>query len=243
MKGVIIEVDIYSAIRTRYSEGESMRSIARDLGISRQTVKKYCEGATHPEVRKNYQREPDVITDNIKAFILSCLKEDEDENLKKQKHTAKKIYDRLISEKRFTGSYSTIRATVSSLKAERTVPPQSSVPLSYAPGEAIQIDWGEATVYINGQRTKLYTFCGRLCYSCDIFVQVYKASNQETFLEAQQIMFDFFGGTPRRLIFDNAKVAVKEGFGIHAKPQDKYLSFSAHYAFSLDFCNPASGNV
>jgi len=242
MKGVIIEVDIYSAIRTRYSDGESMRSIAKDLGISRQTVKKYCEGATHPEVRKIYQREPDVITDTIKDFILSCFKEDEDENLKKQKHTAKRIYDRLIAEKRFIGSYSTIRATVSSLRAERTVPPQSSVPLSYAPGEAIQIDWGEATVYIDGQRTKLYTFCGRLCYSCDIFVQVYKAANQEAFLEAQQIMFDFFGGTPRRLIFDNAKVAVKEGFGIHAKPQDKYLSFSAHYAFSLDFCNPASGN-
>lgn len=242
MKGVIIEVDIYSAIRTRYSDGESMRSIAKELGISRQTVKKYCEGATHPEVRKNYQREPDVITDKIKAFILSCFREDEDENLKKQKHTAKKIYDRLIVEKRFTGSYSTIRAIVSSLRAERTVPPQSSVPLSYAPGEAIQIDWGEATVYIDGQRTKLYTFCGRLCYSCDIFVQVYKAANQEAFLEAQQLMFDFFGGTPRRLIFDNAKVAVKEGFGIHAKPQDKYLSFSAHYAFSLDFCNPASGN-
>lgn len=242
MKGVIIEVDIYSAIRTRYSDGESMRSIAKDLGISRQTVKKYCEGATHPEVRKNYQREPDVITDKIKAFILSCFSEDEDENLKKQKHTAKKIYDLLITEKRFTGSYSTIRATVSSLRTERTVPPQSSVPLSYAPGEAIQIDWGEATVYIDGQKTKLYTFCGRLCYSCDIFVQVYKAANQEAFLEAQQLMFDFFGGTPRRLIFDNAKVAVKEGFGIHAKPQDKYLSFSAHYAFSLDFCNPASGN-
>ena len=90
MKGVIIEVDIYSAIRTRYSDGESMRSIAKDLGISRQTVKKYCEGATHPEVRKNYQREPDVITDKIKAFILSCFREDDDENLKKQKHTAKK---------------------------------------------------------------------------------------------------------------------------------------------------------
>lgn len=242
MKGVIIEVDIYSAIRTRYSDGESMRSIAKDLGISRQTVKKYCEGATHPEVRKDYQREPDVITDHIKTFILSCFKEDENENLKKQKHTAKKIYDRLLAEKRFSGAYSTIRATVSSLRAERAVPPQSSVPLSYAPGEAIQIDWGEATVYIDGQRTKLYTFCGRLCYSCDMFVQVYRAANQETFLEVQQTMFDFFGGTPRRLIFDNAKVAVKEGFGIHAKPQDKYLSFSAHYAFSLDFCNPASGN-
>ena len=239
---MIIEVDIYSAIRTRYSDGESIRSIAKDLSISRQTVKKYCEGATHPEVRKSYQRSPEIITDNIKAFILACFKEDENENLKKQKHSAKKIYDRLVSEKKFIGAYSTIRATVRTLRDERTVPPQSSVPLSYAPGEAVQIDWGEATVYINGQKTKVYTFCGRLCYSCDMFVQAYKAANTETFLEAQQLMFDFFGGTPRRLIFDNAKVAVKEGFGIQAKPQDKYLSFSAHYAFSLDFCNPASGN-
>lgn len=239
---MIIEVDIYSAIRTRYNEGESIRSIAKSLSISRPTVKKYCEGATHPDVRKDYQREPDVMTKAIEAFILSCFKQDDDENLKKQKHTAKKIYDRLVSERSFNGSYSSVRTAVRSLKAERTVPPQSSVPLSYAPGEAVQIDWGEATAYIDGQKTKLYTFCGRLCYSCDIFVQVYKAANQESFLEAQQLMFDFFGGTPRRLIFDNAKVAVKEGFGIYAKPQDRYLSFSSHYAFSLDFCNPASGN-
>lgn len=239
---MIIEVDIYSAIRTRFINGESKRSIAKSLNISRPTVTKYCEGDTHPDVRKDYQREPDVMTDTIKAFILSCFKQDDDENLKKQKHTAKKIYDRLVSERGFSGSYSSVRTAVRSLKAERTVPPQSSVPLSYTPGEAVQIDWGEATAYIDGQKTKLYTFCGRLCYSCDIFVQVYKAANQESFLEAQQLMFDFFGGTPRRLIFDNAKVAVKEGFGIYAKPQDRYLSFSSHYAFSLDFCNPASGN-
>lgn len=239
---MIIEVDIYSAIRTRYINGESIRSIAKSLNISRQTVTKYCEGDTHPDVRKDYQRAPDVMTEAIKAFILSCFKQDDDENLKKQKHTAKRIYDRLVSERGFNGSYSSVRTAVRTLKGVRTVPPQSSVPLSYMPGEAVQIDWGEATTYIDGQKTKLYTFCGRLCYSCDIFVQVFKAANQETFLEAQQLMFDFFGGTPRRLIFDNAKVAVKEGFGIHAKPQDKYLSFSSHYAFSIDFCNPASGN-
>lgn len=239
---MIIELDIYSAIRTRYLNGESIRSISKSLNISRPTVKKYCEGSTHPEVRKVYQREPDVITNDIKSFILSCFKHDEEENLKKQKHSAKKIFDRLVFERGFLGSYSSVRTAVRTLKDARTVPPQSSVPLYYAPGEAVQIDWGEATVYIDGQKTKLFTFCGRLCYSCDIFVQVYKAANQESFLEAQQLMFDFFGGTPRRLIFDNAKVAVKEGFGVYAKPQDKYLSFSSHYAFSLDFCNPASGN-
>ncbi len=239
---MVIEVDMYSSIRKRYSNGESIRSIARSMGIARQTVKKYCEGSTHPEVRKEYQRAPDVITDDVKNFILSCFKADEEEQLKKQKHTAKRIYDRLVSEMKFSGSYSAIRIAVRQLKSERTVPPQSCVPLAYAPSEAVQVDWGEATAYLDGQKTKLYIFCGRLCYSCDIFVQVYKSPNEETFLEAQQLMFDFFGGVPKRIIFDNAKVAVKEGFGIYAKPQDRYLSFSAHYAFSTDFCNPAKGN-
>jgi len=239
---VIIEVDTYSAIRLRYTKGESIRSISQSLGISRQTVKKYCEGNTHPDVRKTYKRTPVVITSDVESFILSCFKEDETENLKKQRHTAKRIYDRLVDECNFIGSYSAIRDAVRRLKAEHTVPPQSDVPLAYDPGEALQIDWGEATVYLDGQKTKVNLFCARLCNSCDILVQAYRTQNQETFLEAHQRAFDFFAGVPERIIFDNAKVAVKEGFGLYAKPQDKYLSFSAHYAFTLDFCNPAKGN-
>ena len=239
---MIIEMDIYSSIRCRYENGESIRSISKSLGISRQTVKKYCEGDTHPEVRKTYERDPSVITSDISDFIKSCFAADEEEHLKKQKHTAKRIFDRLVEEKQFSGSYSSIRAAVNEIKVESAAPQKSMVPLAYDPGEAIQVDWGEVTIYLNEIKTKLYIFCARLCYSCDIFVQVYKAQNQESFLEAQQLMFDYFGGVPRRVIFDNAKVAVKEGFGIYAKPQDKYLSFSSHYAFSLDFCNPAKGN-
>ena len=55
-------------------------------------------------------------------------------------------------------------------------------------------------------------------------------------------MFDYFGGVPRRLIFDNAKVAVREGFGLRAKATEGYAAFAAHYAFKTDFCNIASGN-
>jgi len=239
---VIIEVDTYAVIRKRYNDGESIRSISNALGVSRQTVKKYCEGFTHPDVRKPYLREPDVVIAEVKQFILNCFKEDEEENISKQKHTARKIYERLKSELKFTGAEVTIRTAVKSLKAERSVPPQSCMPLSYSPEEAIQIDWGEVTVYENGKKFKLQIFCGRLCHSCDIFVQAYLAANEETFLEAQQCMFEYFQGVPKRIIFDNAKVAVKEGFGIYAKPQARYLSFSAHYAFKLDFCNPAKGN-
>lgn len=239
---MIVEMDMYSEIRIRYSKGESIRSISQSLGVSRQTVRKYCEGDTHPESRKEYKRKPSVITEDVEVFILNCFDIDLKENIKKQRHTAKRIYDRLLNEMDFKGSYSTIRATVRKLRAEQSVPPQSDMPLAYEPGEATQIDWGEATIYLGGQKLKINLFCGRLCNSCDIYVQAYRLANQETFLEAQQRMFDYFGGITRRIIFDNAKVAVKEGFGLHAKPQDKYLSFSAHYAFTLDFCNPAKGN-
>lgn len=239
---MIIEVDIYSKIRTLHEEGESQRSIAKHLGISRQTVKKYCEGSTHPEIRKSYTRVHSVITDDINAFIISCLKQDVEERLTKQQHTVKRIFDRLVAEKKFQGSYSAVRETVKQLRTEQIVPPQADIPLEYDAGDAIQIDWGEATIYLDNKKTKINFFCGRLCYSCDIFVQAFFSQNLESFLEAQQRMFDYFRGIPQRLIFDNAKVAVSEGFGLHARATKGYKSFAAHYAFQTDFCNIASGN-
>jgi len=241
-KVMIIEMDIYYQIRSRYNDGESIRSISRSLGISRQTVKKYCKGDTHPSERKPYHRESEVVTQDVIDFVRACLREDQEENLSKQWHTAKRIYDRLVFEKGFKGGESTIRNVVKALRAEMTFLPKADIPLDYDPGDAIQIDWGEATAYINGVKTKVQFFCGRLCFSHAIFVQAFFSQNMEAFLEAQQGMFDFFGGVPARIIFDNAKVAVKEGFGTHAKATDGYKAFAAHYAFKTDFCNIASGN-
>lgn len=234
-------MSLYSQIREAYISGESQRSIARRLKVSRQTVKKYCEGETMPGVRKDYLRAPSVVTPEIEDFIRNCLEVDKEEGLRKQTHTAKRIYDRLVSEVGFTGSYSIVRRVVHEMKAQY-VPAQADMPLQYDPGDAIQIDWGEATIYLRGERKIVQIFCGRLCYSCDIFVMACLNQNAESFLEAQQRMFDHFGGVPRRLIFDNGKVGVKEGFGLHAVAQDYYRMFSAHYVFATDFCNVASGN-
>lgn len=140
---MIIEVDIYEKIRSLYEEGESQRSIAARLGISRQTVKKYCQGDTHPEVRKAYTRQCNVITDDVTNFILNCFRKDQEENLKKQKHTAKRIYDRLVSEYGFTGSYSAVREVVRHLRSSHRVPAQADIPLEYDMGDAIQIDWAK----------------------------------------------------------------------------------------------------
>jgi transposase len=239
---VKVEMDIYYLIRSYHNDGMSIRTIAKTLGISRQTVKKYCDGTTIPGNRKEYHRDSTIITDETREFILSCFREGEQEGLAKQRHTAKRIYDRLVAEKGFAGGESTIRKAVNDLRKEHSVHSQADISLEYDPGDAIQIDWDECTVYLNGIKQKLYSFCGRLCYSCDIFVQLFYTQNLESFLEAQQRMFDYFGGVPNRLIFDNAKVAVREGFGKHAIATDGYAAFAAHYAFQTDFCNIASGN-
>ena len=77
----------YKQIRQRYLAGESQRHIAKTMGISRNTVAKYCEGNTVPWKRKTPIRECSVITDEVTAFIKQCLEEDQEVSFKKQTHT------------------------------------------------------------------------------------------------------------------------------------------------------------
>lgn len=236
---VVITVDIYKEVRQLRQQGRSQRSIAVQLGISRNTVKKYWDGEAVPWVRKEYQRPTSVLTDGVKEFIQNCLEEDTNNRLKKQCHTARRIFDRLVEEQGFTGGESTVRRYVQELRGSA---PEAFVPLAFAPGDAVQIDWGEATIWLAEEKVVVNLFCARLCNSATPFVVAYRRQNSESFLEAQVRAFAYFGGAPRRVIFDNAKVAVKDGFGAQATAQDSYATLAAHYGFDTVFCNPASGN-
>lgn len=237
---MVITVNDYKEVRRRWLNGESQRSIARTMGISRNTVKKYCEGENVPWERKEYLRTPSVLTPEVQEFIVACLKTDEDEGTAKQYHTAKRIYDRLMEEMKFTGGESTVRAYVSELRGRTK---EAFVPLAFAPGDAVQIDWGEATIFLDGVKKVVNLFCARLCYSDAPFVATYRRQNSESFLDALVQTFSYFGGTPKRVIFDNAKVAVKDGFGANAKATDSYAALSAHYGFEPVFCNIEKGLV
>lgn len=236
---MVITMQDYNEIRKRFLAGESQRHIAKALGISRNTVAKYCEGAAVPWERKTPERESTILTDEAVAFIRACLDEDEAEGLKKQRHTAKRIYDRLVAETGFTGGESTVRGKVHELKRQL---PAVFVPLEFSPSEAVQVDWGEAYVYIGGDKTKINLFCARLCYSCRPVVLAYFRQNEESFIDAFVRVFRILGGVTQKVIFDNGRVAVKEGFGAHARKQDSYTALSAHYGFEALFCNPAEGH-
>lgn len=188
--------------------------------------------------RKDYNRSASVLTEDVVAFIRHCLEEDT-HSPRKQHHTAKRIYDRLVDEMGFTGGTTTVRHLVSQLREKAQ---EAFVPLAFPPGDGMQIDWGEATVYLSGEKTVVNLFCARLCYSGAPLVLAYRRQNEESILDALVHVFQYFGGVPRRVIFDNGKVAIKDGFDAHARKQAGYAALSAHYGFEAFFCNPASGN-
>ena len=161
----------------------SQRGAAKRLGISRNTVKKYWEGDNVPWDHKPYNRDATVMTPEVVQFIKDCLDEDDANGIKKQRHTARRIYQRLVEEHGFSGSESSVRNLVHELRAERKIS-QVYIPLRFAPGDAVQIDWGEATVFMNGEKEKINLFCARLCHSCAPYVIAYKRQNLESFLDA-----------------------------------------------------------
>lgn len=236
----MIGVDQYKIIRNLYAvEGRSIRTIAKLLGISRNTVKRYCLGNVLPwEKRPKVERQKKVITEEVKVFVSQCFEEDKLAP-KKQRHTAKRIYERLRDEKGFEGAEPTVRYLVSQLRPKD---PEVYIPLVFSPGEAAQVDWGTATVFIAGKKTTAHLFCMRLCHSCAPFVMAFPVEREETFLEAHQRAFLYFGGVARTLAYDNLKTAVKEGWGKCAREQEKFIAFRAHYAYKTWFCNRGEGH-
>lgn len=228
----------YESIRKLCAEkGLSERSIARLLRVSRNTVAKYRDGEVIPGQRDPLVRASPV-TGPIRELILEILAEDQTAP-SKQTHTAKRIYERLCKEYGFTGGDSTVRALVRELRG--TI--QVHIPLQFDPGAAGQVDWGTAYVYFGDVRTRVELFCVRLCHSGGIFVMAFPTQRYESFFEGHIQAFEFFGGVPKTMIYDNLRTAVKEGWGKHVKEQQMpFKLLMAHYVISARFCNPGKGN-
>lgn len=116
------------------------------------------------------------MTPDVVQFITACLDEDDRERVKKQRHTARRIYQRLVEECGFAGSESSVRNLVHDMRATRKET-KVFIPLRFAPGEAVRIDWGEATVYMNGEKLVINLFCAQLGHSYVPYIIAYKRQN------------------------------------------------------------------
>ncbi len=120
-----------------------------------------------------------------------------------QRHTAHRIFTRLCEEKGYMCCESAVRAAVAERRKRIT---NCFVPLAYDPGESMQIDWGETTVFLKGVKIKVNIWCMRECFSADIFVMAFMRQNEESFLEGILNGFEYFGGVPRKQDMFNAAV-------------------------------------
>lgn len=235
-------MDQYEFIRVAHRRyGKSIRQIARETGHSRVTVRKALSGQ-QPEYRMKKPRRAPVM-DAYRWVIDAWIKGDEDRP-RKQRHTAKRIYDRLVDEYDFKGSDTTVRHFVRKRKSELGMGRiEAMVPLSPdRPGEA-EVDWGEALVDMDGVMKKVYLFCMRPRQSGKPFVRAYPKQSQEMFFDAHIHAFAYYGGVFPEIIYDNLKAVVAKVLrGQKREEQYRFKLFKAHYSFKARYCNVARGN-
>lgn len=231
-------VDIEYIRKKHFIEGWSIRKISRNLDVARQTVRKALQSSEIPKYNLSKIKSCPVI-DSYKDVIHEWLEQDKSAP-KKQRHTARRIYDRLCEEYEFSGSESSVRRFVGIAKQQHV---EMFVPLTADWGEQAQVDWGRAKVYINGKFTEVSLFCLRLKASLVPFVWASPTEKLEAFMEGHKKAFEWLGGIPPTLVYDNPKTAVTKILkGPYREEHTVFSSLKAHYLFDSEFCNPASGN-
>jgi len=229
-------MDQWIEIRQRVlRQGVSKRQILRETGMHWKTLEKILHNSLPP----GYQRTKPARKSKIGPYldrIRDILKQDKTLP-KKQRHTAKRIMERLRSEG-FDGGYTAVKDAVRELMLTSQ---EVFMPLTHTPGEA-QVDFGTALVKMAGVLRKFVFFVMVLPHSDVFFVKAYERECTETFWDGHVSAFKFFKRVPSRISYDNSKVAVSKIAGSSRRITDGFKQLVSHYLFKYHFCNVARPN-
>jgi transposase len=223
-------MQLWADIRRRVLvEGVSKRQVLRETGMHWRTLEKILANPEPPPYRTPASRARPKLgpyLDRI-ARIL-----DEHRGCpRKQRHTAKRIFDRIAAEG-YEGGYTAVKRVVRDLKRVRG---EVFVPLVHRPGEA-QVDFGYALAHVAGRPRKVAFFVMALPHSDALFVQAFDRECTETFWEGHVRAFAFFGGVPRRITYDNSRVMVAKIVGPRRRRlTDGFLRLKGYYLFDHHF--------
>jgi transposase len=242
-----------------YREGKSQRSISRELGLSRATVKKYIahyvsvnKGCSSPLVTTNLSppsytvgtRSKVCLTLELQGVIDVLLeKNEENKSLGLSKQLLKKIdiYEHLKSQG-FAIGYTTVCNYIrKKLKGEKTK--EAFIRQSYTPGSSCEFDWGELKLYIGGELTRLQLAVFTASYSNYRYAILYHRQDTLAFMESHVDFHSHIGGVYQEMVYDNMRVAVARFIGKREKePTKALLDLKGHYNFRHRFCNARKGN-
>ena len=234
MKGVELYGRVRYAVRI---EGLSHREAARRFGIDPRTVAKMMVFSVPP----GYRRKKPPARPKLDPFIgiIERIVEEDKSRPAKQRHTSKRIFERLRDEHGFAGGLTIVKDYVHERRLRQR---EVFVPLRHDPGHA-QVDFGEALAEIGGVEQKIHFFAMDLPHSDACFVQAYPAETTEAFCAGHSAAFGFFGKVPNSILYDNSKIAVARILGDGTRQRTRVFSeLQSHYLFEDRFGRPGKGN-
>jgi len=218
-------------------EGRSARKVAKELGISRRTVRKYLTAAvpirheTHPRARPVWEA--------VRERVQQLLTESARWTGGKQRLTATRLHELLVAEGKEVG-VTLVKAAVAEWKRQRR---EVFVPLTYRPGDLAEVDFFEVLVDLDGTRRKAWLFLMRLMYSGRDFAWIYERQDQVSFLDGHVRAFAHFDGVPARVAYDNLKAAVVRILvGGERALTARFEALASHYLYEPCFCRPGEGH-
>ena len=234
-------MDVIAEIRRRHLVSkESISAIARDLNLSRPTVRKHCRSQREPLYQRHKQ--PTPMLGAFQATLETWLTI-ERQLPRPQRRTARRLFEGLQAEG-YRGAYDSVQRYVRRWKVSKSGPAltQAYVPLSFSPGEVCQFDWSHEHVELGGVMQTIKVAHFRLTFSRQMFVVAYPRETQEMVFDAHNRAFAFFGGVPQRMVYDNLKAVVETIFtGKERLFNRRFLVLANHYLFEPVACTPASG--
>ncbi len=228
----MIPSEIQAEILTRFfSEKQSARQIARDLGLNRRSILKV--------VRRRSIREERVVT--VRKSILDPFKDEIRIMLTRDARCPAPAILNRLRELGYPGGISILTEYLRKVRSRPVRRREAFLRLEFAPGEAAQVDWGEfGDVF--GDGVKIHCFGIVLCYSRYLYVEFTRSEKFEDFIRCHERAFRFFGGVPKQCWYDNLTSAVTERAGSLIRFNARFLAYMGHHGIRPHACNVARGN-
>ena len=230
-------VELYEKIRKDRRQGLSIRELARKYRVHRRNVREALRSSVPPARKAPVRACPSL--GPYKGWVDAVLEADP-KVPPKQRHTARRIYERLRDEQGAVVGESTVRAYVGRRRREvANMAKTVTVAQVHNPGEEAEVDFGECWAHLAGVVVKLWMFVMRLSASGRAFHRLYANQAQEAFLDGHVRAFDAFGGCVRRVRYDNLTPAVVRVLrGRSREENERFVALRSHYGFDSFFCVP-----
>lgn len=232
------KVSLYEQIRKAHErEGLGIRALARRFRVHRREVRQALASAVPPARKVPLRAAPKL--DAYKPIIDAWLEEDR-RAPRKQRHTARRVWQRLVEEDGATVSETTVRRYVATVRARQELPlAEVCVSQLHPFGEEAEVDFGAATVELGGVPIEVHLFIMRLSASGSAYPHAYLNESQDVFLDGHVRAFNHFGGVPTRVRYDNLKSAVEKVLkGRGRIESERFVALRSHYGFDSFFCQP-----